>query len=385
MRIKVLWIDDECNDRHKNAIIGSAEQDEIDFVGFESHEEGMLELEGNLSAYDAVVLDAKVKYEKGSEKLGLSGLTASRDRLIELNSKGIYLPYFIFTGQPGYMDNEMFAESYGEFYTKSVDEERLLTDIRNSIESKDDYVLQMIHPKVFACIMDYLGEEIRPKVLDLLKESESEKAGLYRADFNDIRKVVERIFSILHGENLIPSEIYNGHGSITGCSKFLSGNRDMDFIPNVEILPPTVSYLLMCLLTVTQDASHGDGNLRLGVDKYVKDNNSSYVYRTCIYQLLEFISWTKDYLDSDPKQDDWTDHRKSIETGSDPVEGTIVNPQPSGVAFFMPTGATSGILIPRNILSRLQYKEGEVIKASFEDYDYKNTGEIKQRVTSLSK
>ena len=112
MKYKVLWIDDDCNTTGRD-FIGQAEQDEVDITAFESHEEGIAFLEKNLNSFHAVILDAKVKHKKDDTVIGLDGLRASRDRLIELNNK-VDLPYFIFTGQPDYQTNEVFKESYGE-------------------------------------------------------------------------------------------------------------------------------------------------------------------------------------------------------------------------------------------------------------------------------
>ena len=87
-------------------------------------------LEKHIHDFQAVILDAKVKHKKNDTVTDLEGLRASRDRLIELNNNvNIDLPYFIFTGQPDYQTNELFKQSFGEFYIKGKDNERLIEDI----------------------------------------------------------------------------------------------------------------------------------------------------------------------------------------------------------------------------------------------------------------
>ena len=140
MKYKVLWIDDDCNTTGRD-FIGQAEQDDVDITAFESHEEGIAFLEKNLNSFHAVILDAKVKLKKDDTVIGLDGLRASRDRLIELNNK-VDLPYFIFTGQPDYQTNEVFIESFGNFYIKGEDNEKLIEELINRIENKEDYILQ---------------------------------------------------------------------------------------------------------------------------------------------------------------------------------------------------------------------------------------------------
>ena len=140
MNFRILWIDDDCNTTGKD-FIGQAEQDDIDIVPFESHEEGMLYLDQNIDEIQAVILDAKVKFKKSDTVTSLDGLKASRDRLIELNNK-LDLPFFIFTGQPDYQSNDIFKQSFGEFYVKGEDDDRIIKDIISRVEQKEDYILK---------------------------------------------------------------------------------------------------------------------------------------------------------------------------------------------------------------------------------------------------
>lgn len=106
-------------------------------------------------------MDAKVKHKKDDTVIGLEGLRASRDRLIELNNR-VDLPYFIFTGQPDYQTNEVFKESFGNFYIKGKDNEKLIADLISHIENKQDYVLQKEYRQVFdICSEKYIGIECK--------------------------------------------------------------------------------------------------------------------------------------------------------------------------------------------------------------------------------
>ena len=133
MRYNVLWIDDDF--KTQLDFIGEAEQENIDITSFESHEEGISHLNGKLDFFHAVILDAKVKKAKSDTVTGLSGLFASRDRLIEINNNS-YLPYFIFTGQPDYLSSTIFKETVGDYYIKVEDNERLFKDLKEAVEKK---------------------------------------------------------------------------------------------------------------------------------------------------------------------------------------------------------------------------------------------------------
>ncbi len=223
MRIKVLWIDDEY--KKQQSFIGAAEQEGIDIIPFESHEEGIQSLNENLSEYHAVILDAKVKKGKMDTTTGVSGMAASRDRLIEIN-RDRYIPYFIFTGQPDFMSNQMFIESYGKYYTKAEDNYILLSDIINSVHQKDEYLIQKKYNIIFdICTDKYIGEENKTRIFKLVKYLDENED--YNEDyFNPIRKVLESIlftanrFGILH-DKCISNNIVN----LTWSCLFLNGSK----------------------------------------------------------------------------------------------------------------------------------------------------------------
>ena len=189
--MRVLWIDDE----YKPDVIGDAEQDGIDLIPFESHEEGIEELLSNIDSYHAVVLDARVKKLKSDTTTGLDGLTASRDKLIEINNKGKYMPYFIFTGEPDYKDAVWFRQTFGDYFIKGQDNQRLFNSIKEKVQNKDEYIIQSEFKRIFDICDKYFDPEVRKHLTEVL--CSVKKPNVIFDDklyFGQIRIILESLF-----------------------------------------------------------------------------------------------------------------------------------------------------------------------------------------------
>ena len=326
MEYNVLWIDDLCNDPTGRDFIGYAEQEDINITAFESHEEGITHLMDNLDNYHAVILDAKVKEKQGDTKLGLAGLRASRDKLIQLNEE-IYLPWFIFTGQPDYQKSDDFRDSYGDFYIKGEDNEKLILDTKDRIENKTEYIIQKKYSDAFEVCSDaYHMTSAGKRVMEILKIVESSKANQSTKDlFTPIRKVIEILFGAFNKFELIPDDVYNGQGWINKSCAFLSGKHH-DYQLKSDILPPAISSSIWNSLNIIQDASHADQKLRLKIDEHVQMLNTNYLYNSIVYQLLDVLVWFKKYIDSNPEKNNWTclnEQNESEDSEKQVVIGTI--------------------------------------------------------------
>ncbi|MFW5983295.1 MAG: hypothetical protein ACOCQ4_02250 [bacterium] len=304
MEYKVLWIDDEF--KTQKDFIGYAEQEDINITAFESHEEGIQHLEKDLDAFHAVILDAKVLQNQNDTRPGLNGLTASRDKLIQLNEK-VYLPWFIFTGQPDYTDSRDFREIFGDFYIKGTDNEILLNDLKEAIEQKEEFILQKKYEAVFeVCTPEYHLEDIRSRVMETLKSLEVSPAAKNTRDlFNPLRKIIEQLFAAFNKFELLPDEVHKGNGSINKSCNFLSGKND-DYELHAEILPPVITRTLWNSLQIIQDASHADEKLHLKVDEHVQKLNTDFLHKSVVYQLLDVLVWFKKFIDSNPQRNNWT-------------------------------------------------------------------------------
>lgn len=363
MKYNVLWIDDD----YKTQIdfIGEAEQEGIDIHPFESHEEGIAELNKRIDFYHAVILDAKVKKGKSDTVLGLAGLTASRDRLIEINKDG-YLPYFIFTGYPDYVDATWFNETFGHYFIKAKDNDSLFQAIKDAVENKEEYIIQRKYKDAFEVCTDmYIGVDAAKTLHNALELIENDNFKISTEDlFNSIRKIIEKIFAAFNRIGVLPDEVFKEKGWINQSSIFLSG-KHQSYNLNGEILHPTIAFLLKSILQVIQDASHTEGELRLKVNQHVKDMQTPYLFKSVVFQLLDILIWFKKYADENPNKDInkmlCSSKTTSVSPNHEWIKGTIVNIAGNGYGTFHPEKGGNSVSILPIMMSNYKLKENDTI------------------------
>ncbi len=371
MKYNVLWIDDDCNTTGRD-FIGQAEQDEVDITAFESHEEGIAFLEKNLISFHAVILDAKVKHKKDDTVIGLEGLRASRDRLIELNNR-VDLPYFIFTGQPDYQTNEVFKESFGNFYIKGKDNEKLIEDLINRIENKQDYVLQKEYRQVFdICSEKYIGIECKKHLLQILssikKPNEVFDDELY---FTQIRIILESMFRAANKFGLLHNAcILNGKVNLAESSLFLAGlkTKHLSVVCTVGHFPKLIADAVQSIIFVTGAASHTtDPDIKKNINllTYREIIRTPYLLYSITFQLMDVLIWFKEYVDLNPNiegnKKSWI-NAESITNNGDWITGTIIKIQENGFGSFKPDSSSQTIGILPKIMEDNSFKENDKIK-----------------------
>jgi FixJ family two-component response regulator len=295
MNIRVLWIDDDF--KIQLDVIGHAEQDGIDLIPFESHEEGIDALMKDLAGFHAVILDAKVKRSKGDTKTGLDGLRASRDKLIELNNQGYYIPYFIYTGQPDYMDEDWFKESYGDFYIKGKDNQKLLDDIKEAVEKKDEYLIQKDYYPFFEVLQKHFDSETKElftKILIGIKKNDLE----YLLYFIQLRKILEKSFRILNKAGLLHDKcIKKGKVNLSESSLFLSGHptKHLGIKCNKSHFPSDISSGVWDIISICGTEAHTEEELAKFLPR-----NSPYLFYSLTFRLLDILIWMDNYLIANP-------------------------------------------------------------------------------------
>lgn len=371
MKYKVLWIDDDCNTTGRD-FIGQAEQDDVDITAFESHEEGIAFLENNLTSINAIILDAKVKHMKNDTVTNLEGLRASRDRIIELNNK-VDLPYFIFTGQPDYQTNELFKQSFGNFYTKGIDNERLIADVIKRIEQSEDYILKKQYQKVFeVCTPEYIGTESIKNILKILSSIRHPNTkfedDLY---FTQIRITLEYMFRAANKFGLLHDAcISNGKVNLTESSLFLAGleTKHLKVKCKVSHFPKMIADSVQSIIFITGAASHttaADTKNNINLLTYRKLIKTPYLLYSLSFQLMDVLIWFKEYLDMnlniDLNKKLWINLDEN-DSNCDWITGTIVRIEENGWGAFQPSNGGKTIGIPKEMVSKKGLDKNDLIK-----------------------
>lgn len=300
--INVLWIDDEF--QKNQAFIELAYLDKINITAFESSEEGIYELETNPSKYDAVILDANVKNFANDELTDTVGLRKTRDFLIGMHGRNIDLPYFIFTGQPEFVDSKTFNDAYGDFYIKAMDEEKLLSDIIQSVSKSENRKIRNEYKSVFRVIEKYFNPTVLDNILDILrnlKNNSLEDKGY--SSFTQLRIILEEVFRILNKFGILhDSCIVDGKINLSESCMFLSGLKTKYLYVECSKshFTPLISTMVKELMFITGAASHSSGNIAKNtydIKAHKNQVNSPYLFYACTFKLLDILLWIAKYIE----------------------------------------------------------------------------------------
>lgn len=141
----ILWIDDEWESMtsfKKYCLMAH----HMNLIPFKTQKDGLDDYANRPSFYDAAILDAKVLDENEHEVANVGSLQKA---VMRITGDFKDFPYFISTGQPDLMKNEMFKECYPDYCEKEVDDEKLCKDIVRAIKDKPATVVKRKYKAAF--------------------------------------------------------------------------------------------------------------------------------------------------------------------------------------------------------------------------------------------
>lgn len=384
----ILWIDDE----HESlaGTKGRAKRNGINLIPFKSLNSGMSELENNYPFYDGVLLDAKFFENeddvKGSEDT--YNVHRAKERLLQLKKK---FEVFILTGQAEAYEDKTFKKAFTKIYKKGSDDEidRLFADIKLAAATQEDTQIRHANKRVFdVCTEKYIGELAGQDVLNLLKVNDDLHIDNH---FNAIRKIVEDLFTAFSKYRLLPLEFVTPGVALNESSKFLAG-KAADGTPFIEKgyqhseethLPLLIASSLRSILSITQAGSH-----RSNIDLHVKTIKTPYLFKSVLFQLFDVLAWFKQYVDSNPKTENWIRIDNVTEaipvSAEDTVMGKVINiNQQKGFAFFKPDAVGDNVFIPPHLVTNHSLTEQMPVRVEIEQYIDNRTAETKTRVKRI--
>jgi hypothetical protein len=314
--------------------------------------------------FDAIILDALGLIDTNDETPSLRALNEAINFINQHKSKEV-LPYFILSGQLGNDEHSNVVGMLGEenIYYKTNDERKLLSDIKESMNTKQEAQLKYKYRDLLElCSDQFLGKEQFTRLFTLIKHIESEEKQSGTEDMlNPIRKIMERMFTRMAKKGIIPEVIISDIGWINGSKKFLL-NEHSDFEHVAEATPPLVRKNFEWLLNITQDVSHLDGNLKLKVDQYLISAKSDFLYRSCIFLLFDLLLWFKEFIENNPDKDRNKARWKSKVSNGEWITGTISRIADNGWGTFQPDNAYAIVGIPPKMVKNNNLKENDSIK-----------------------
>lgn len=373
-RYNIVWIDDQFEEM--GGFIDEADQACFDVTAFASSREGMEYLESNVSAVDALILDAKVFRDGPEDMASEKGLSASIREIARISGKnrGKDIPYVVFTGQPDLQSNEDFAERMDgvPIFSKTQDTQTMFDKLRELIgASPDASVRNQYRATYHACTKGGIDPQCW-KLLAPVLRSITHVENLPTDPYNDVRKALEWIFRYLHRHCVIHEKLIDDGGrvNVRSTSHFLAGNRAKvnsatgeHVQANRAIMPKLLTDCVKFIVDTTHTGSHTEEPEDAEDDIPSIEAINEFCPKHHIVQLVAIMTadvaeWAANYVAAHPNADEnrgcWVDSTTSISAdGNVQVECVIISE--NHAAFFgkpsSPT-PTSGqnVRIPKDLV-----------------------------------
>ncbi|MFR9618753.1 MAG: hypothetical protein SNI12_04470 [Rikenellaceae bacterium] len=265
-RFNIIWIDDEWQ-KQSSFIEECKVIHGIDITPFTTSKDGMNALEGNLYHWHGVILDAKVFNESENEVAKLTGLQNSIKRIEALSSRRV-TPYFISTGQPDLLSNELFGDQFGSFYRKGTDDAKLITGIKDAANRLPETNVKNRYSDVLS-----ISSEIYGELMTLLLAIENSVTNEPNY-LNSIRKILEWLRGKFQDLELLPQSVTE----LNGFSRYVCEN----------LAPISIQRSLHSAIVVSQEGSH-----RLTIDEEIRSGLAPYLLRSTSFELLNVLLWSE--------------------------------------------------------------------------------------------
>lgn len=285
--IKVLWIDDECeNMSGELSIMGRefieyAYEQGIEIKPISTYKDGLAAIKAHPLEWCAIILD--IREQKATTGNAVDGYQYAYDWLRDFHNEHHQLEPYIFTlsGEKRYHDKDSLIrkESYcsKRVYDKnSGDYKILFDDIRKIKNVSDLYKLHNEYADLL-CISKLLGENADNRLLEIMYPILIKKRITDPKLLNEIRKYLEDfVIAFLGNKSFFPDEIK----SLNDCSRYIGSQKDV---------PEYIKRSFHSLVSIVQEGSHG----RTVIDNDVRCGNAPYLLQSCLFELLNIIYWIK--------------------------------------------------------------------------------------------
>lgn len=318
----VIWADDECDTLSKDYAIRKLFDDfNIEVLKFVPTSEALKHaIETYKDKVDAVIVDGNfsktdVDYVDPSD---ISGLIHTIS-FIELFNVKRDIPFFLYTARK-IMLQEICKNGELEYFTKT---ERLiqkgeLDKLIKSIIKDVEHIhsIEFMVDKKYQVVFD-IAKEVDEQCSDnlrqfLLDEARDKNYNKAVSLFAQLREVLEKLVSKCKDNDIIPREIRtlnnfkDFYTYVSYCDKqskqlicYWHGikNGGVKICPKDGVMPIPIGYTIKPLVDTIQDGSHKLEELNLHVSEYTADAKSPFLFRSCLYQVMDILRWYKETND----------------------------------------------------------------------------------------
>jgi len=336
IELNVLWVEDKESLHIPYCMEAESAPYFLKLVPFTCWEDAEKELTGSsFDKWSAIILDAKCKYRRSDSDKAERFLPQVFVRLSKIyNEKNHTIPWYVLSGggaEVGPIEDLIVDERLKwdsdwpkKYYSKNTERSTLFTRIRKQASLSNKLQIESIlYPNLFdaikdikldACVSQYMLELLGPIHFDILPDN------LYKDGFYKARKILEYIFLSMINNGILPPEIKmksdKGDINLTWASLFLSGKTPIGtgWVYQKIVFDKVTSMIVKSILEVTGSYLHvGTRSQKdiLDVGKHIKyTNDSPYLLRGIVFQLVDVILWYKKYLEENPDKEEnknyWT-------------------------------------------------------------------------------
>jgi hypothetical protein len=307
----VIWADDEWATLKKDKEIRELfDNNLIEVLEFVPTSEKLKDaLEKYKDRVDAVIVDGNFPRndEEYVDPTDISGLVHTLS-IIELFNIKRDIPFFLYTGKKIFLQ-EVCKNGELEYFTKNkrlIQKGELPVLVSKIIKDVDHiHSVEFMVKKKYQAFLnmakdvdEQCEEYLYQFLLDDARDTDYNKA---IAMFNQLRLILERIQVLCQEAQIVPQEVnslnifkYFYSYSTKKYHQGWNGYRAMNgttYKPVDGIMPVAIAHSLGVLIDITQDGSHKKQDLNLFVSEYVYDAKTPFLFRTCLYLVMDVIRW----------------------------------------------------------------------------------------------
>ena len=308
----VIWADDECDTLKKdNAIRKLFDDKHIEVLKYVSTSEALKDaIESYKDKIDAVIVDGnfsrvEVEYVESDD---ISGLIHTIS-FIELFNVKRDIPFFLYTarkillqeicknGELDYFNNTKRLIQKGNIDTLA---ERITNDV-DHIHSVE-FMVKKKYQSLINIAKTVDGQSADNLHQFLLDEARDKNFDQSVDLFNQLRGIMEQIMEGCKDNDIVPREIHSLNNfknfftyvsyydkNASQTKSFWKGSNG--YKPIDDVMPKSIGYSIDKLIDIIQDGSHKMQNLNLGVSEYVQEAHSPFLFRSCLYQVMDVVRW----------------------------------------------------------------------------------------------
>lgn len=303
----VIWADDECDTLKKDASIRKLFDDKK--IEVLSHVATSEELKDAIERYkdriDAVIVDGNFTKEKVEyvEPTDISGLIHTLS-FIELFNAKRDIPFFLYTARKVLLQ-EICKNGELDYFLNNnrIIQKGNIGELGDKIIKDVDHIhsIEFMVKKKYQSLIN-IAKEVDEQCADNLHQFLLDEARDKNFDrsvdlFNNLRDILEKVQDLCKDNQIIPAEV-NSLNDFKYFWGWKGLQRDgKTYKPKEGLLPKPIAHTIQQLIDITQDGSHKRQDLNLHVSEYATAAKSPFLFRACLYLVMDILRWYKDTND----------------------------------------------------------------------------------------